>query len=164
MSIQELGSIGELIGAVAVLFTLVYLAVQTRQTRIAAELSAYFTQLRATNDTIELYARWRQYLQNQELTAIIAKANLQEELSAAEATQLGSAFDELFTAAAASHANSLQGKALYDASADILYLQSVFDANPCASAEWKRFRPISDTISSELVTTIDNYLEQTRDA
>jgi hypothetical protein len=37
MSIQELGSLGELIGAVAVLATLVYLAIQTRLTRIASE-------------------------------------------------------------------------------------------------------------------------------
>ena len=59
MSFQELGSLGELVGALAVLATLVYLAMQTRQTRIAAEQSAYFSQNQATIGTVEMYRRRR---------------------------------------------------------------------------------------------------------
>ncbi len=40
MSIQEWGALGELVGGVAVIVTLIYLAVQTRQTRRAAAAHA----------------------------------------------------------------------------------------------------------------------------
>ena len=37
-TVQDLGALGELLGSIAVLFTLVYLVVQTRATRSAMEL------------------------------------------------------------------------------------------------------------------------------
>ena len=37
-TVQDLGALGELLGSIAVLLTLVYLAVQTRATRNAMEL------------------------------------------------------------------------------------------------------------------------------
>ena len=37
MTIAELGSVGELVGAIAVLATLIYLSIQTRLTRQAAQ-------------------------------------------------------------------------------------------------------------------------------
>ena len=40
MTLQEWGSLGELVGGVAVIVTLIYLAVQTRQTRRAAAAHA----------------------------------------------------------------------------------------------------------------------------
>ena len=48
MNIQDLGSLGELVGAFAVVFALIYLAIQTRQARIAAEESAKHSQIQAT--------------------------------------------------------------------------------------------------------------------
>ena len=41
MNIMELGTIGELMGGVAVLVTLVYLAVQVRQNTNAIKVSSY---------------------------------------------------------------------------------------------------------------------------
>ena len=49
MSIQELGSMGEFVGAIAVLITLIYLSIQTRLTRRAAEETANFASSQATN-------------------------------------------------------------------------------------------------------------------
>ena len=43
MTIQELGSIGEFISSIAVLLTLIYLAVQVRQTRNATIASTMQT-------------------------------------------------------------------------------------------------------------------------
>ena len=109
-----------------------------------------------------IVARWRQFLQDPELTAIIAKANQQEELRSTEQLQLTAAFEELFTAAGASYVNSSQGKALYDSSADIIYLKNVLDANACAAAEWVRYKPIMINISPELMAAIDDHLRQSR--
>ena len=47
MTFQELGAIGELIGGLAVLLTLLYLAIQTKQARIAAEETANFAAIQA---------------------------------------------------------------------------------------------------------------------
>ncbi len=55
MTVQDLGSIGEIIGAVAVLFTLIYLSLQTRQARLAAEETAKFASLQATHSIDNLY-------------------------------------------------------------------------------------------------------------
>ena len=42
VSIQDWGALGEIVGALAVIGTLGYLAVQTKQTRVAAEQTAKF--------------------------------------------------------------------------------------------------------------------------
>ena len=48
MSIQELANIGEFLGAIAVLATLIYLGVQTRQTRQIATCDANRNQIAQT--------------------------------------------------------------------------------------------------------------------
>ena len=50
MSIQELGSIGEFVSAFAVFATLIYLAIQTRLIRKAAEETARFSLARPLLD------------------------------------------------------------------------------------------------------------------
>jgi len=48
MTIQEMGAVGELIGGIAVIFTLIYLALQIRQNTVAVRLST----LHDVKDTI----------------------------------------------------------------------------------------------------------------
>ena len=48
MTVQDLSSIGEIVGAVAVLFNLVYLCLQTRQSRLGAEENVKYAGLQAT--------------------------------------------------------------------------------------------------------------------
>ena len=160
MSIQDLGSIGELISAVAVLATLIYLSIQTKQTRKAAEQTAYFSQLQANVSTVDLYSRWRTYLQDPGLLEIIGKANRGGNIHHEEQIRLSAAFQELFAAAAAAHINSRTSGSVYDSKADIEYLASVFDTIPCAVSEWNRFQPMVNSVSTELADAIDEYLEQ----
>ena len=85
MSIQDLGSIGEFLSAIAVLATLVYLSLQTRQARIAAEETAKFSGLQATHSMLDLYFDWRRTLFSDPAhREIIAKANDGEELTSSE--------------------------------------------------------------------------------
>lgn len=49
MSIQDMGSIGELIGAVAVIFSLIYLAMQIRQNTKAVRIQTYQAIMDASN-------------------------------------------------------------------------------------------------------------------
>ena len=69
MTIQDLGALGELIGSVAVLATLVYLALQTRRTRIA-------TEAQGTMNALTAYSHWRtSLLQNSDTVRAIRPAS-----------------------------------------------------------------------------------------
>ena len=75
MTVQELGSLGEFVSAIAVLATLVYLSIQTRLTRKASQETAKFASQQATQAVVEIYSRWRCALMgNPELAGILVKA------------------------------------------------------------------------------------------
>jgi hypothetical protein len=83
MSIAELGSLGEFIAAVAVLITLVYVALQIKQTQIAISANTH----QALNDiSIHLYTT---LASNAQLAEIIDKTNsVEARLSRAEVHQV----------------------------------------------------------------------------
>lgn len=81
MTIQELGSIGEFISSIAVLFTLIYLAVQVRQTRDATIAS---TMLNNRIQFQEIMLANRDSL----IGPIIIKADAGEELTPEEEYRL----------------------------------------------------------------------------
>ena len=81
MSIQELGSIGEFISSIAVLVTLIYLAMQVRQTRNATVASTMQTN-RAQFQHIMLANR------DSLIAPIIVKADKGEELTEVEEYRL----------------------------------------------------------------------------
>jgi hypothetical protein len=56
MSIQELGSLGELLGSIVVLVTLVYLAIQTRHARTANEANIQWQRANASRDLAVMWA------------------------------------------------------------------------------------------------------------
>ena len=67
MSIQDLGSIGELIAAVATLATLIYLAIQVRQTTRAIKSATF------QNITAEMGKKVEPISANADLAAILVK-------------------------------------------------------------------------------------------
>ena len=52
MNWEAVGAVGETVGAFAVVATLIYLAIQTKQTRQAVEANGFLS-------TMEIYSRWR---------------------------------------------------------------------------------------------------------
>jgi hypothetical protein len=84
MSIQDLGSIGELLGSVLVLLTLLYLARQVRQAQHSMLLSTVQAQ------RAEVMANFRMAIDSPHLPQILAKVNAGEELDAVEEQRLGS--------------------------------------------------------------------------
>jgi len=78
MSIMEFGAIGEFVGAIAVVVTLVYLAIQLRQNTNALKLNA------VRSVTEELQGMFSLAASNRELTEIIVKAAEESELHGAE--------------------------------------------------------------------------------
>lgn len=74
MTIQDLGALGEFVGAIAVIITLIYLSIQTRLTRKAAEEAANFASQEALRAVPTMYARYRVLTSTPELAGIMVKA------------------------------------------------------------------------------------------
>ena len=102
MNWDAIGAIGETVGAFAVVATLIYLAIQTKQTREAVQAGG-------TLSTMEIFSRWRTALvQSPDLSNIAAKANAGEKLDAQEQIKFSLFCDEMFFAVTVSYATSHQ--------------------------------------------------------
>jgi hypothetical protein len=166
MNIQELGSLGEFVGAIAVMVTLVYLAIQTRLTRKAAEETAKFASMQMLQGVADMYSRWRLARMNPEIAELLVKSRGSERLTDAEQLIYSAAFEELFFTVLVSYQSAAESAFFFhEESVDIIYLLDTFKANPKAIAEWQRMRPAliagsSIAGSSKFVETIDKMLKE----
>ncbi len=78
MTIMELGAIGEIIGAIAVVVTLIYLAIQVRQNTNALKLNTTQSVTEELQDMFALLAS------NQDLTEVFVRASRDSELRGPE--------------------------------------------------------------------------------
>ncbi|RLA46317.1 MAG: hypothetical protein DRR06_05375 [Gammaproteobacteria bacterium] len=167
MNIQELGSLGEFVGAIAVMVTLVYLAIQTRLTRKAAEVTqraaeetAKYAGVQAGAAVVEGYSRWRMLMSKPDIAKIIVKAREDESLTDEEQVIYSAVFEELIYSASASFESSVESASFHTVSADVKNLLAVFKANPRVIAEWHRVHDITVGVSSRFVETIDSLLKE----
>jgi glucuronate isomerase len=88
VSLQDLGSIGELIAAIATVATLVYLAIQIRHNSLALDRSNEFAQAGSIHDITLLFneLNWR-LASDGELADIYTRALAGENLTSTEATR-----------------------------------------------------------------------------
>jgi len=135
MNWEAIGSVGEIVGAAAVVVTLAYFALQILDGKKAS-------QAQATINATQLASSWRStLLSNSDLAEVLAKANASEELSKKEQIQLHNLSDELFFACATAYASSLHSGSIHESSGASDYLVSLVTVNPALIGEWKRFRP-----------------------
>lgn len=161
MTLQELGVIGELLGAVAVLATLGYLSVQTRQFRIAAEQAAKLSAIQATHSAGDLYARWRTLLlSNPSYVAILVKASEGNELTSVEHNIVATLFHDLFVTGAYSHHVSQELGSFHKGSVDTDYILENLRRYPCGIAEWNKFKSIAVGVGPKFVEQIDKHLDE----
>ncbi len=167
MNIQELGSLGEFVGAIAVMVTLVYLAIQTRLTRKAAEVTqhaaeetAKYAGVQAGAAVVEGYSRCRILMSNPETARIIVKARGAQSLTDEEQVIYSAVFEELIYSASASFESSVELASFHAVSADVKNMLAVFKANPRVIAEWRRVHDITAGVSSRFVETVDRLLKE----
>lgn len=99
MNWEAIGAIGETVGAVAVIATLFYLAVQIRQNNRNVEENIRRLRLDAGTAAIESFSRYRAYLSQADLAAIYLKGNSDyAALSDVERVRFGALMDELLYA------------------------------------------------------------------
>ena len=156
MTVQDLGSIGEIVGAFAVLLTLLYLSLQTRQARLAAEETAKFASLEATASIVSLYVEARRTLL--ENKGLIAKANLEQELSEEEQVALTIVFDDLFFAAAYSFGSAASAGSVHSEDGDVEYFSRLLSENSSAIAQWERQKNNVEKMGPGFVERVDEAL------
>ena len=152
LTLEDWSLIAEIVAAVGVIATLLYLAIEVRMTRVASEAQLYYSR-------VEVYSRWRSALMNNsDLSKAIAKANVGEALSADETIRLSTLADELFYAAAASHESTVKAESLYARSGDADYLAEFLKDNPGLLPQWRKFR--GEFISPEFRLSVNRRIEE----
>ena len=157
MSVQDLGSMGELIGALAVLVTLIYLSIQTRLTRKAAQESAKFALAEATRAITQIYAKYRTFMTTPVLAEIVVKARV-EPLNDKEQLMFSAVFEELFFVASCAYQSSFTGATLVDPGANLEHVVDVIHANPLALEVWKTQHSVLAKNSPDFVAKADEML------
>lgn len=113
MNWDAIGSIGEIVSAVAVLVTLVYLASQIRQSNQIARTEA---ELSIRNQIHEIHGN---VLSSPDTAAVLAKLRLNEESLSPAENELAISFTkqniQLLTSAEQAYKNGLLSRATYDA-------------------------------------------------
>lgn len=161
MNWEAVGVIVDAVGVFAVLITLIYLSIQTRLTRKAAEDTSEHARQQATHSAVGMYSDWRRSLiGSPELAEILARARRNEELSESEQVLFAAYFEDLFFAAVTSYRSALHKTAEYADSIDVLHLIDVLNANPKAINEWRRISRIVAGISPEFREAIDDGLNE----
>ena len=107
MDLTQLANLGEFIGGLAVLVTLVYLAVQVRQNTATQKAATEIASADATYKIVDAYSRFRHMLADQGMAEIWAKAPSGQALSAAERVQLRAVVSEVAYASVAALPNYL---------------------------------------------------------
>ena len=156
MNWEAIAAIGEIVGAIAVVATLIYLAIQIRTARISAASAA-------TYSAMEGYSRWRaNILQNSDIANAVAKANQYETLNEREQFQLRTLADELFILVAVGATETEKWGSINRQSVDLEYLKVVFEENPGLVQYWGRYRRIAATVSEEYVKAVDDFVIEIR--
>ncbi len=152
MNWGAIGAIGEIVGAIAVVATLLYLAIQTGRTRSALEASG-------TLSTAELFSRWRTaFIQCPDLAQIVAKANSGDTLLEDEKLKFSIFCDEIFFSVAVSYITIAHSGAVHENTAEIDYLISLIARMPALESEWRRMHGQIEAVSPTMVATIDKRL------
>ena len=155
MNWEAIGVVAEIVGALAVVITLIYLSVQLRLGREA-------TQAQSSYATIDMYESWRSHLiENAQLAGIVARANRGEPLTDEEQIRVSDLMDDLFIALAVSQATGARTEALYDRSAEREYVRRTFSKNPGLAPFWEQTRDYIHIMGPDFAKQIDSLMAET---
>lgn len=99
MTLQDLGSIGELLGAIATVATLAYLAVQVRQNSAQMREATRVAQLTLLDRTVEAFSRYRALLAQPGISELFTRGlESYSTLSPPEKLRFRSVIEEYFFA------------------------------------------------------------------
>ena len=156
MNWEALGTIAEIVGAAAVLITLIYLSIQTRLTRIAAEETSKHATQQATSAAVEMYSGWRAMsVSGADVPGTVSKAKSGEALTDRDVVILEAYFQELFFVSAAAYRSALHATSGHMAPNDARHLAFVLGDHPFAYEYWQRMKVYVGNVCAELVYEVD---------
>ena len=148
MNWEAMGAVGEIFGAVVVCGTLVYLALQARDTRASVVNSG------------NVFA-WEQHMNhlksmagNSELAHLVAKSNHGEELTEGERLQVQAYFNAVFMACLSGHMT--EGEE--NPRTDVGYIMHFFGRMPGAIDEWHVLCPLFRPLAPDFCAEVDRLL------
>ena len=154
MELEQLYYVGEMITAIAVVASLLFVGIQMRLTRLASAAQG-------TIDTSEIYSRWRLAILNSpDLAAIVDRANTGQELSGVDRIKMAAMADELFVSASVSYSSGSQTGLVHEQQVEIDYLTDILDDNPGIIPAWHKSKHIANGVSTQFVDAIDAHLAQ----
>ena len=107
MTLQDIGSIGELVGAIATIATLAYLAVQVRQNSEQLREATKIAKVSAFDRTVESFSRYRNFLTVPENAELYSRGLLSyQSLTDAEKVRFRAIIEEYFFAYSAMYTRS----------------------------------------------------------
>jgi len=115
VDLSQLAQLGEFIGGIGVFATLIYLAIQMRQSNAMQNTAAELARAEANENASRGWSTWRQMLTDSELSSIWRKAHESEELSPDERVRLHYVMAELTYASLTANSRFLAaGSSEYD--------------------------------------------------
>ena len=154
MNWDVISSLSELVSAVAVVITLVFLTIEIRRTRKATESQGTLT-------SVSLASNVRtNILQNSDIAEALATKNAGEKLTNTQRVQISMLSDELFISLAVANEFTDSAGGLHDLTAEIQYGIDILNANPGLWSEWERLKPFIGMISPSLIPPIDASLQK----
>lgn len=161
MNWEALGTFAEITSAAAVLITLIYLSIQIRMTRVAAEETSKHATQQATNAAVEMYSRWRSMVLNgADVSEILSKSKNSQDLSQKESIVLNAYFEELFFVSAVAFRSASHAASGHEAPNDAMHLAYVLEQYPSAKEDWRRMKAFIANVSAELVHEVDKLLKE----
>ena len=159
MDWEAIGSASEVVGAIAIVVTLIYLSIQTRLTRNAVEENTQHLLQQTTHSAVAMYSDWRRtVLATPELAKIIVRANSEGSLPADERLLFSICFQDLFLAAVTSYRSVIHNTAGHSKAIDVAYIVSMLKENPLAVEDWEKVAPVLVGISPEFVSAVNASL------
>jgi hypothetical protein len=164
MTIIELGALGELLGAIAVVLTLIYLSVQVRHSRelleanrVAIEEGARFARVAAMDRHNDAVSRWRgRLIENEEVALIWHKAMEGGDLDDVGQLRLQNLFVDWVNTYRSNfrHATMIGDDGL--ARQAILTVSEALERSPVLREHWDMARSMNELAAMDFVTRVEN--------
>ncbi|MEJ2130830.1 MAG: hypothetical protein P8Y95_04220 [Gammaproteobacteria bacterium] len=161
MSIMELGALGEFIGAIAVVVTLMFLALQVRHSARTMEESNRLERTAAIDRHNDSISRWRgRLMESESLARIWLAASNDEEMTDVDRLRLYNIFIDFTNT---QRANFARARAVGEVGLALLSALSI--ANECFGSgtlmkRWDETRSWMELVADEFVSAVDEEIEK----
>ena len=138
VTLQDLGSIGELISAVATIATLAYLAIQIRQNSAHMSEATNVVKLNATDRTVETFSRFRERMTVPENADLYVRGiESYQSLDKVEKVRFRALMEELFFGVTAMLEHEKAGMYLHSGVSDQIDSLALLIRKPGVSEWWR---------------------------